>query len=209
MGERKDVRPQPASPWLWITLIWLSIGTFDASDTVFSMLAEGHRHKWVSLYFTLLLSWLPWALASPLILRLARWRPPDSKSVVCWLFHLAACAGTGLTSAAWTAGLEMLLNPWLWSPPPQSFVSLTISGFLDHAVSFLIIYVSIVAIGWVSGTKIRSGPGTSRKAADGVIFTPVSVTIGSVVFQTRSTLQPWVYPNVCWGPIRSSAVIPG
>ena len=155
MDERKRIRSRPTSPWLWITLIWLSIGTFDASDTVFSMLAEGHRHKWVSLYFTLLLSWLPWALASPLILRLARWRPPDSKSVVCWLFHLAACAGIGLTSAAWTAGLEMLLNPWLWSPPPQSFVSLTISGFLDHAVSFLIIYVSIVAIGWVLDSRER------------------------------------------------------
>ena len=68
MDTRKAIRPRPASPWLWIALIWLSIGTFDASDTVFSMRAEGHHHAWVSLFFTLLFSWLPWALASPLIL---------------------------------------------------------------------------------------------------------------------------------------------
>ena len=55
MDARKDIGHDPASPWLWIALIWLSIGTFDASDTVFSMRAEGHHHAWVSLFFTLLL----------------------------------------------------------------------------------------------------------------------------------------------------------
>jgi len=155
MNAEHGIRPRPASSWLWIALIWLSIGTFDASDTVFSMRAEGHRHAWFGLFFTLMLSWLPWALASPLILQLGRWRPPELKSAFRWLFHLSACAGTGLASAAWTAELELRLNPWLWSPPPQSFVSLTLTLFRGHALSSLILYVSIVAIGSVLDSRER------------------------------------------------------
>lgn len=155
MDERKDVRPRPASPWLWITLIWLSIGTFDASDTVFSMLAEGHHHKWVSLYFALLLSWLPWAVASPLILRLGRRRPLKLKSVWWWLSHLAVCAGVGVASAAVMSGLEVLLNPWLWHPPPplHLFWRLTVTRLLDHSVSLVILYASIIAIGYVLSSR--------------------------------------------------------
>jgi len=155
MGERKDIRPRHASPWLWITLVWLSIGTFDASDTVFSMLAEGHHHKWVSLYFTLLLSWLPWALASPLILRFGRRHPLKLKSVLWWLSHLAVCAGVGLASAAVMSGLEVFFNPWLWHPPPplDSFWSLTLTRLLDHSVSLPILYASIIAIGYVLDSR--------------------------------------------------------
>jgi hypothetical protein len=98
------IQQRRSSKFVWIALIWLSIGMFDASDTVFSMRAEGHHHAWLSLFVTLLLSWLPWALASPLILQLARWHQPDSKSAFAWLLHIAACAATGLVYAAWTAG---------------------------------------------------------------------------------------------------------
>ncbi len=157
MDARHGIRSRPTSAWLWIALVWLSIGTFDASDTVFSMRAEGHHHAWFSLFFTLMFSWLPWALASPLILQLERRRPLELKSALWWLFHFAACAATGLATAAWTAGLEILLNPWLWNPPPQSFVSLTTTRFLSHAVSFLILYASIVAIGSVLDSRERLG----------------------------------------------------
>src|SRR5450631_2162555 len=105
MDTSAGIQSPPSSRWLWIALIWLSIGMFDASDTVFSMRAEGHHHAWLSLFVTLLLSWLPWALASPLILELARRYPPELKSLLSWLPHLAACAAAGLVFAAWTAGL--------------------------------------------------------------------------------------------------------
>jgi len=55
MNERRTFRPRGASPWLWVELIWLSVGMFDASDTVFSMRAEGHHHAWFNLFITLLL----------------------------------------------------------------------------------------------------------------------------------------------------------
>jgi two-component system, LytTR family, sensor kinase len=155
MGARISLRSPQWSRLLWIALIWLSIGMFDASDTVFSMRAEGHHHAWFSLFITLLLSWLPWALATPLILDLGRRHPIELKPVFAWLPHLGACAATGLIFAAWNAALEELLNPWLQTPAPDSFVTLMLAKFLNRFVSFLILYTSIVAIGHALDSRQR------------------------------------------------------
>src|SRR5215472_18426812 len=96
MGAQISIRSLQSSRWFLIGLIWLSIGMFDASDTVFSMRAEGHHHAWMSLFLTLLLSWVPWALATPLILDLGSRYPLELKTTSAWLPHLAACAATGL-----------------------------------------------------------------------------------------------------------------
>jgi sensor histidine kinase YesM len=128
---------------------------FDASDTVFSMRAGGHHHAWLSLFVTLLLSWLPWALASPLILQLGRRHPPELASALAWLPHVGVCAATGLVFSAWSAGLELLFNPWLQTPPPDSFLPLMLAKFINHAVSFPILYISIVAIGYVLDSRER------------------------------------------------------
>jgi two-component system, LytTR family, sensor kinase len=128
---------------------------FDASDTVFSMRAEGHHHAWFSLFITLLLSWLPWALATPLIVDLGRRHPFGFTSLSGWLPHLGACAFIGLAFAAWSAALEELLNPWLQSPAPDPFARLMVAKFLNRFVSFLILYAAIVAIGYVLDSRQR------------------------------------------------------
>ena len=93
--------------WFWIALIWSGVGLFDASQNVFVMRAEGMHHAWVYLFVTLLLSWLPWALATPLVLRLGRKYPLSQwRRLSVWGAHLAACATIGLFSAAWIASLE-------------------------------------------------------------------------------------------------------
>src|SRR5215469_7755616 len=106
--------PRPQQPrWFWIASIWFAIGLFDATQTVFSMRAEGMHHAWVRLFVTLLLSWLPWALATPLLVHLAHLYPPvRPRPPVTWLVHSVACSIVGLVCAAWTAGLDELLNPW-------------------------------------------------------------------------------------------------
>ncbi len=124
MMEPGQLRINPAR-WFWIASIWLGVGIFDATQTVVSMRAEGMHHAWVSLFFTLLLAWLPLALATPLVLRLGRRYPPTQvRPVSTWLIHLAACAGICLVAAAWTAGLEELLNPWQYSANPGPFLHL-------------------------------------------------------------------------------------
>ena len=61
--------------WIWIASIWLGFGLVDAMQTVFVMRSEGMHHAWGKLFLTSLLSWLPWALATPLIMRLGERYP--------------------------------------------------------------------------------------------------------------------------------------
>ena len=155
MGARISIGSLHSSRWFLIGLIWVSIGMFDASDTVFSMRAEGHHHAWFSLFITLLLSWLPWALATPLILELGRRHPFGFTSLSGWLPHLGACTLIGLGFAAWSAGLEELLNPWLQAPAPDPFARLMIVKFFNLFVSFLILYAAIVAIAYLLDSRQR------------------------------------------------------
>jgi LytS/YehU family sensor histidine kinase len=90
-----------------------------------------------------------------LILDLGRRHPPKLKSVLVWLPHLGACGATGLLFAAWSAALEELLNPWLQTPGPDPFVRLITAKFFNRLVSFLILYASILAIGYVIDSRQR------------------------------------------------------
>lgn len=64
-----------SAPWLWIVAIWCAGGLFDACQTVLIMHAEGRHHPWPALFGTELAPWLPWALATPLVVGLARQYP--------------------------------------------------------------------------------------------------------------------------------------
>src|SRR6266481_4585770 len=103
-----SIRARHSPRWFWIALIWSGVGLFDAAQNVFVMRAEGMHHAWVRLFVRLTMTWLPWALGTPLVLYLGRrYPPPRIRPVFAWAIHLAACAGIGLGSAGWVAGLDM------------------------------------------------------------------------------------------------------
>jgi two-component system LytT family sensor kinase len=142
--------------WFWIALIWSGVGLFDASQNVFVMRAEGMHHAWVYLFVTLLLSWLPWALATPLVLRLGRRYPLSQwRRLSVWGAHLAACATIGLFSAAWIASLEELLNPWALSPGPDPFVQLWWHKFLNGLLGYLFLYGTILLVSYMLDSRSR------------------------------------------------------
>lgn len=134
--------------WLWIAAIWLSVGLFDAVHTVFSMRAMGMHHNWVSLFVTLLLSWFPWALATPVVMQLdrltfaGRW-----KRLMPWCVHLGACLVIGLGSAGWVALIEEFLNPWAFVPAPDPFLLLWFQKFDNGLLGYFILYGAILLIG--------------------------------------------------------------
>src|ERR1700747_2071683 len=100
-------------PWRWFAAIWSAGGLFDASQTVLIMHAEGRHHPWPPLFGTELASWLPWALATPLIVRLARQHPiVGGLSVRTVGVHLAAFAIVSAVAESWSALLQVLFNPW-------------------------------------------------------------------------------------------------
>ena len=134
--------------WLWIAAIWCGIGLFDATQNVFVMRAEGMHHYWVRLFLTLLLAWLPWMLATPLVLRLGRRYPPAQwRRGSTWVMHLGTCGGIGLIYAAWVAMWESLLNPWAISPGPDPFPQLWLHKFYGGLLSYLILYGVILVVG--------------------------------------------------------------
>lgn len=144
-------RAHSASPqWLWIAAIWGGIGLFDATQTVFVMRSEGMHHAWISLYVTLLLSWLPWALATPLVFRLGRRYPAAQwKRISTWLAHIAACAAIGLVYAGWISFWEELLNPWAVSPGPEPFAHLWLHKFYNGLLAHVILYGVILLVGYM------------------------------------------------------------
>lgn len=142
--------------WFWVALIWFTIGLFDATQTVFGMRAEGMHHAWVRLFITLCLSWLPWALATPLVLRLGRQRSlVQLKPVFNWLTNIVVLLMIEVASSAWTAGLEKFLNPWAKSPAPGPFMPLWFGKIYGGLLASLVLYVSILAIGYALDSRAR------------------------------------------------------
>lgn len=143
--------PRPESPrWFWIAAIWSGVGLFDATQTVVVMRSEGMHHAWGSLFLTLLLSWLPWALATPLVLRLGRQYPAAQwRRISTWAVHLTTCAAIGLLYAAWIALWERMLNPWALSPGPGPYGSLWLHKFYNGLLAHFILYGVILLVGYM------------------------------------------------------------
>jgi two-component system LytT family sensor kinase len=147
--EQPRTNSQP-SQWLWIAAVWSSVGLFDATQNVFVMRAEGMHHFWGRLFVTLLISWLPWALATPLVLRLARRYPPTQlRPLSIWARHIAACVSIGFVFSAWTAALEVLLNPWAKVPGPGSFLQILSMRFYNGLLACSFLYSSILMAGYL------------------------------------------------------------
>jgi two-component system LytT family sensor kinase len=142
--------------WVWIVSIWLGFGLVDAMQTVFVMRGEGMHHAWVRLFWTCVVGWIPWALATPLVLRLGRRFPPVKlRPVTTWLVHLAACAAVGLSFAAWMAWMDFAFNPYARHSWTGTFAGLWIDKFLNGILSFLVLYAAIVTVSYVLDSRER------------------------------------------------------
>jgi two-component system, LytTR family, sensor kinase len=135
--------------WLWIAAIWCAGGLFDASQTVLIMYAEGRHHAWLPLFGTELASWLPWALATPLVSSLARRHAIIRGATVPTVaVHLAAFATVSLVTEAWSAVLQMLFNPWD-HPQRPTFIDTWGTSLLFQVLTFLIVYALILTVTFV------------------------------------------------------------
>src|SRR3979409_2398745 len=114
-----DTEPR-SNRWRWIAAMWCAGGLFDASQTVLVMrFAERRHHAWSPLFLTELATWLPWALATPFVISLARRYPilrhPTVRGVAA---HLVALATISVVAEAWSATLQVFFNPWAKRRPP-------------------------------------------------------------------------------------------
>lgn len=119
------------------------------------MHAEGMHHNWTALFFVVLLSWLPWAVATPLILLLAQRTPLGLTRLANWAVHLCICAGIGLAASAWIAWLENLWNPWAKIPATQPYVHLWIYKFYNGLLLFAMLYGFVLVVSYVLHSRQR------------------------------------------------------
>jgi len=135
--------------WQWVLAIWAGGALFDASQNVFIMHAEGRHHSWLPLFGTELISWLPWALATPSLIRLARRfrlvRPLNIRAIGV---HLAAFALVSAVTWTWSTLLLMLFNPWANRKWP-TFVNTWTISLTYQILTFVIVYVLILAVTYV------------------------------------------------------------
>jgi len=132
--------------WRWIAAIWSAGALFDASQTLLVMHAEGRHHAWLPLFATELVSWLPWALATPLVIHLARRFPIGrGMSLPTVGVHLAAFALISAVSEAWSSVLQMLFNPWDNRKWP-TFLDTWTTTLTFQILTFLIAYALILTV---------------------------------------------------------------
>jgi two-component system LytT family sensor kinase len=142
--------------WIWIAVPWLIIGVFDAAQTVIVMHSEGMHHAWARLFVTLLLSWLPWVFATPLVIRLGnKYSPTRLRPLKTWLVHLSAAATIGLVSASWRASLDILLDPWTNPTKPGPFVALCLKHYYNGLLAVALLYCSVLLVRHVLDSKQR------------------------------------------------------
>jgi two-component system LytT family sensor kinase len=141
--------------WFWIAAIWSGFGLFDATQSVFAMRAEGMHHAWRWLFLNMLIEWLPWALATPFVLRLGRRFPPTQlRPLSTWLRHFSACIAIDLAFSAWSAILEKLTNPYA-GPRPGKFLHLVSGKFYGGLLASFILYTTLLLVSYLLDSRER------------------------------------------------------
>jgi LytS/YehU family sensor histidine kinase len=136
--------------------LWTALAVLDATQNILHMRQAGMHHAWVKLFFVLIVEWLPWALVTPLVIKLARRFPPDWKSPKTWLLHLAAVMAINLLASAWSLMLEIALQPWLPDFDVHGILAAWPLRFADRLLPALILYAFIIAITDVLDSKAKA-----------------------------------------------------
>jgi two-component system LytT family sensor kinase len=144
----------PSIRWRWIAAMWCAGGLLEASQAVLIMrFGEGRRHAWLPLFATSLATWLPWALATPWIISLARRYPIIRDTTVRTVaVHLAAFATISVVTEAWSALLQVIFNPWGNRQSPTFWNTLSIT-LLYQVLIFLIAYALTVTITYLVDSR--------------------------------------------------------
>jgi len=138
--------------WLRIAGTWTAIALFVATQEVFGMWAQGMHHNWTALFVTVAVSWLPWALVTPLVLHLGA---ELELKPVTYMMHAGIALGMNAVCSAWSAVLAILLNPLALSPPPTGLMYTWLAQFEGSLVSSLMTYAGIIAVGHILDAHTR------------------------------------------------------
>jgi two-component system, LytTR family, sensor kinase len=142
--------------WFWIAGLWAGLGILDATQNVFAMRHEGMHHSWLRLFFCLAFAWLPWALATPIVIRLGRRYPLVWKPIRAWPIHLGAVIAIDLVVSAWATALQVILQPWTPDFETDPFLVTWPLKFSGGLLPALILYAAILAVMYVLDSRARA-----------------------------------------------------
>jgi two-component system LytT family sensor kinase len=146
-----DVR---STRWIWIAAMWGAGALFEAGQSVLFMRAIGKQHAWL-IFGTELASWLPWALATPLVIELARRYDVIRRTTIqTSAVHVAAFAAISLVAEAWFAALQVFFNPWDY-PQQPTFTDTWRTSLLFQVLTYLIVYALILTVTFVMDARER------------------------------------------------------
>jgi two-component system, LytTR family, sensor kinase len=140
--------------WLWIAALWCAGGLIEASQSVLILrFAERRQHAWLPLFGTEFATWLPWALATPMVVSLARRFPiMRGTTLRAVVVHLAAFVGISAIAEVWSAALQVLFNPWGNRRAPTFWDTWSIT-LLYQVLIFLIAYALILTITYLVDSR--------------------------------------------------------
>ena len=168
MSETHDTRfPQGLwrSRWFQIGGIWCAYGLFAASQAVLTARAEGKHHPLPPLFATEFASWLPWALATPLVVGLARRYPlnhgvnPRAIGV-----HLSAFVALSIVTELLSASLQVAFNPWgnrNWPTFAETFST----TLIFQVLLFFVVYALILTATYLIDARERISAWTATASA--------------------------------------------
>jgi two-component system LytT family sensor kinase len=139
--------------WRWIAAFWFAGAVFEATQSVFILHALGKRGGELLLFATELVGWLPWALATPFVIGLARRHPlvpaPTARGIVA---HLTALLAITVIAETWSAAIQMLFNPWTHRQAPEFFDTLG-ATLVFHGLICVFAYALILAITYLVDSR--------------------------------------------------------
>lgn len=139
--------------WRWIAAFWTAGAVFEATQSIFIQHALGrHGGEWL-LFVTETAGWLPWALATPYVIKLARRLPiipaPTARGVAA---HLATLLAITMIAEVWSAALHMLFNPWAHRQAPTFWDTLS-ATLIFHGLICVFAYMLILALTYLVDSR--------------------------------------------------------
>lgn len=130
--------------WIWIAALWCAAALFNASQTLLTMHAVGAGKAWLRPFLVVFASWLPWAIATPFVIALARrWPIIRGEISKAMSLHLAAFAVISVTAEGWSALLRVIFDPW-HRGSPATFADTWSDLLVDQLMVFAIAYALIL-----------------------------------------------------------------
>jgi two-component system, LytTR family, sensor kinase len=148
-----DALAKPLIRWRWIVGFWTIGAAFEAIQSILIFHAQGKHGGEPLLFMIEIASWLPWVLATPFVIRLARQHPvipaPTAKGAFA---HLMALLAITVAAEAWSAALQMAFNPWSHRETPE-FLNALNATLIFHGLICVFAYALILTITYLVDSR--------------------------------------------------------